>query len=610
MFCLFRILVSIVLVSFSISAFAQWKPSGNKIKTTWGENIDTNNVLPEYPRPQMVRSEWKNLNGLWNYAITSAGENYKSPQGKILVPFALESALSGVGKALDGKHWLWYERTFDIPTEWKNKRILLNFGAVDWKCEIFVNGKSCATHEGGYTPFSVDITDAINKGKNTLLVRVEDPTNDTNSPHQPRGKQALNPPWYMYTAISGIWQTVWLEPVEKNYIKNIKITPNIDKSVFAIEVSTNNKASFEVDVLADGEIVAKTTGTSDKKAFAFIKNAKLWSPENPFLYDIVVRLKDDAKTVDLVKTYSALRKISLYYTDKDPTKAKVKISLNNKPLFIYGIVDQGYWPDGLYTAPSDEALKFDIQTAKKLGFNAIRKHIKVETARWYYHCDKLGILVWQDMPSAMSPLQKLTWKPGQYVDDNNALPQEWLSRYKTELQSMVDTLYSHPCIVIWVLFNESWGQSNTAEFTKWIKAYDPTRLINPASGGNQTANVGDIVDSHNYPEPKIRYFESMKANVIGEFGALHCVVKGHMWTTGKTWGFGKFENQKQMHAQYNEYANSVISLMDLGLCGAMYFELYDVEREANGIMTYDRKILKFDEKEMLKTNQKIINSFK
>ena len=609
MFFLFRLLVGIILISFSISAFAHWKPVGDKIKTTWGENLNINNVLPEYPRPQMIRSEWKNLNGLWNYAITPIGESYKNPDGKILVPFALESLLSGVGKALDGKHCLWYERQIDIPLEWKNKRILLNFGAVDWRCEVFVNGKLCAKHEGGYTPFSVDITDALKGTQNTLLVRVEDPTNDTNSPCQPRGKQALNPPWYMYSAISGIWQTVWLEPVSNTYIKNIKITPNVDKSALEIELFTNNESTFEVQVLDSSNVIATATGTSSQKLNVPIKDAKLWSPQDPFLYDVHIKLKNADIIVDEIKTYSALRKISLYYTDKDPTKAKVKMCLNNQPLFIYGVVDQGYWPDGLYTPPSDEALKYDILVAKKLGFNAIRKHIKVETARWYYHCDKLGMLVWQDMPSAMNPQQKIKWKPGQYVDDHNALPKDWLGLYQRELQAMIDTLYSHPCIIMWVLFNESWGQSNTTEFTTWINSYDPTRLINPASGGNHTANDGDIVDSHNYPEPKIRYFESMKANVIGEFGALHCPVKNHIWSDKKTYGFGKFETQQQMHAQYDDYADTIIELMKIGLCGAMYFELYDVEQEANGIMTYDRKILKFNENAMQKTNQRIINSY-
>ena len=590
--------------------FAKWKPVGDKIMTRWGENIDINNVLPEYPRPQMVRPDWQNLNGLWNYAITPIGKNYESPDGKILVPFAIESALSGVGKALKANHWLWYERKLDIPKQWEGKRIILNFGAIDWQCEIFVNGKSCAIHEGGYTPFSVDITDALNGTENTLLVRVSDPTDDTNSPYQPRGKQALNPPWYMYTAISGIWQTVWLEPVEETHITRVKITPDIDTSAVSIELFTRGGTSFDVEIFDGKNIVAKASADCDKKAVVAIKNAKLWSPENPFLYDIMINLKNGSRVVDTVKSYCALRKISLLHTDKDPTKSTTKICLNNQPLFVYGVVSQGYWPDGLYTAPSDDALKYDIAIAKKLGFNSIRQHIKVEAARWYYHCDKLGILVWQDMPSTMSPKQKLKWTPGQYVDDRNALPQDWLDRYQKELREMIDALYSHPCIVIWVLFNESWGQSNTSEFAQWTKAYDSTRLLNPASGGNHTVNVGDIVDSHNYPEPKLRYFENAKANVIGEFGALHCEVKDHLWTSGKTWGFGKFKNQKQMHARYDEYANSIIELMKFGLCGAMYFELYDVEREANGIMTYDRKVLKFDEQSMSTTNQKIINSFR
>ena len=597
---------------FAACATAQWRPADGKILSRWGKALDASDVLPEYPRPQMERPQWKNLNGLWNYAIADAGAAYQKPDGKILVPFAVESALSGVGRKLGARQRLWYERGFSIPEEWRGKRVLLHFGAVDYRCKIFVNDVAVAEHEGGYDPFSADITDALKDGENRLKVCVADPTDDpAGCCLQPRGKQSLNPPWYMYSAVSGIWQTVWLEPAPRKRIEAVSFAPDIDNAALAIKISAPKDCSFTAEVFDGGKVAARVSARCGEAAVARIENAKLWSPENPFLYGVEITLIDGGAPVDKVKSYAAMRKISLLRTHKDPTLARTKIALNNKPIFLMGVVDQGYWPDGLYTAPTDGALKFDIETAKRLGFNTIRKHLKIEPARWYYHCDRLGMLVWQDMPCAINNAQKIKWAPGRYIgDDAGTLPAAWLETYRRDFRAMIDNLYSHPCIIAWVLFNEAWGQSDTARTAEWAKSLDPSRLINPASGGNMLAGCGDIVDSHNYPEPRIIYFENLKANVIGEFGALHHSVKGHMWTDGKTWGQGKYESSDELMEKYDEYADTIIGLQKHGLCGALYFELADVEREANGIITCDREVVKFPREKMSMTNARVIQAYK
>lgn len=390
------ILTTVAALSM-LCTFAQWKPVGDKIKTPWAEKVDPANVLPEYPRPQMVRSQWVNLNGLWDYAIKPAGAmEPKTMDGKILVPFAVESSLSGVQKGLTEKDELWYRRTFSVPAAWKGSNVLLNFGAVDWKADVFVNDILAGSHTGGFTPFSLDITPYLKaKGEQKLVVRVFD---GTDKGYQPRGKQVLNPNGIWYTPVSGIWQTVWIEPVAKSHISGIKAIPNLDQKNIAVTVAAENCTTgdlVEVKILDKGKLVASATGLPGSPLRLCIAEPKLWSPDSPFLYDMEVSLRQGGKTVDKVDSYTAMRKIG---TKRDKGGI-LRMTLNDKPLFHFGPLDQGWWPDGLFTAPTDEALLFDILKTKELGYNMIRKHVKVEPARWYYHCDREGILVWQDMPS-------------------------------------------------------------------------------------------------------------------------------------------------------------------------------------------------------------------
>ena len=385
----------IAICAFACAGFSQWKPAGDKIKTEWADKVDPQNVLPEYPRPIMERQQWLNLNGLWDYAITKKDAPLpKTFDGKILVPFAIESSLSGVGKTIKADQSLWYERKFQIPEDWKGKNVLLNFGAVDWKAEVFVNGNKIGEHTGGYTPFSFNITKNLKDGENSLAVRVWDSTGNG----LPRGKQIENPRGIFYTSVSGIWQTVWLEPVSASHISGLKITPDLDSSSFDIRVDSDDKsATATIKVLDNGKVVAQTTAAANKTANIPVKNPKLWWPKSPFLYDLEITLSNKGgEQVDSVKSYAAMRKFSIA---KHGRFGGVDFTLNNKKFFTFGPLDQGWWPDGLYTAPTDEALKFDIQRTKDLGFNSIRKHVKVEPARWYTHCDRLGMVVWQDMPS-------------------------------------------------------------------------------------------------------------------------------------------------------------------------------------------------------------------
>ena len=393
-----KLLFAIFLSLSCIQLFAQaWKPAGEKIKTIWADKVDSNNPLPEYPRPQLVRSEWMNLNGLWDYAILPKGGNIPTQhQGKILVPYPIESSLSGVQKPVGDNNELWYQRNFMIPANWKNKKIMLNFGAVDWKADVWVNDIKVGSHQGGYTPFSMDISSALIKDKSQkITVRVWDPTD---AGFQPRGKQVKNPQSIWYTAVTGIWQTVWLEPVEQLFIQQLKTVPNIDGGNIVVAAQTSGASAgdlIDVKVLDNGTVVGNAKSVVGQDAVVAVSNPKLWTPETPFLYDIEVDLIHNGVVTDKVKSYTGMRKIST----KVDANGIVRMQLNNKNYFHFGPLDQGWWPDGLYTAPTDEALAYDIQKTKDVGFNMIRKHVKVEPARWYYYCDKLGILVWQDMPS-------------------------------------------------------------------------------------------------------------------------------------------------------------------------------------------------------------------
>lgn len=593
----------IAICAFACAGFSQWKPAGDKIKTEWADKVDPQNVLPEYPRPIMERQQWLNLNGLWDYAITKKDAPLpKTFDGKILVPFAIESSLSGVGKTIKADQSLWYERKFQIPEDWKGKNVLLNFGAVDWKAEVFVNGNKIGEHTGGYTPFSFNITKNLKDGENSLAVRVWDSTGNG----LPRGKQIENPRGIFYTSVSGIWQTVWLEPVSASHISGLKITPDLDSSSFDIKVDSDDKsATATIKVLDNGKVVAQTTAAANKTANIPVKNPKLWWPKSPFLYDLEITLSNKGgEQVDSVKSYAAMRKFSIA---KHGRFGGVDFTLNNKKFFTFGPLDQGWWPDGLYTAPTDEALKFDIQRTKDLGFNSIRKHVKVEPARWYTHCDRLGMVVWQDMPSMFG--EGGDWQPrGFFQGEERTVSKKFEETYRKEWKEIMESLHSYPCIAIWVPFNEAWGQFKTKEITEWTKSMDPSRLVNSASGGNYF-DCGDIVDSHDYGNPIMYMFNNQKVNVVGEYGGIGCAVDGHLWVKDKNWGYGKMRSQEEVTKRFVELTNRFIDMTKYGCFGAIYTQTTDVEIEVNGLFTYDRKVLKVDEEKVREVNQKLSNIF-
>lgn len=594
-------ILTVVLGCAEISA--QWKPAGDRIHTRWATEIDVNNVLPEYPRPIMERGEWMNLNGLWNYAVVPLGTTSPSAyEGQILVPFAIESSLSGVGKRLGSDNELWYQRSFEVPSAWKGKRILLHFGAVDWKTDVWVNGVKVGTHTGGYTPFSFDVTAALRRGSNEVTVKVWDPTDQG---YQPRGKQSSRPHGIWYTPVSGIWETVWLEPVAQQFISSVRTLPDIDRRLLTFDVATNLPQEvdrIEAVVLADGKQVASGTSLPGVPVeVAMPADMKLWSPDHPFLYDVEINLYVRGRVVDHVKSYAAMRK----YSTRRDENGVMRLQLNNQDLFQYGPLDQGWWPDGLYTAPTDEALVYDIQKTKDFGFNMIRKHVKVEPARWYTHCDRLGVIVWQDMPNGdRSP----EWQSTQYFNGRDVTrTPESEANYRKEWKEIIDYLYSYPCIGVWVPFNEAWGQFKTPEIAAWTKQYDPSRLVNPASGGNHYA-CGDMLDLHKYPAPELYLYDAQRPTVLGEFGGIGLPFEGHTWETKRNWGYVQFKTSEEATAEYVKYARQLLGLSKHGFSAAVYTQTTDVEVEINGLMTYDREIIKLNEQEVRKINEEIVRS--
>lgn len=589
-------------LALTVCAQAQWKPAGDKIKTKWAEQINPKNVLPEYPRPQLERTDWVNLNGEWEYAIKPKGEiEPQAFDGNILVPFAVESSLSGVQKEVGDANELWYKRTFSVPANWKNKDIVLNFGAVDWKADVFINDVLIGSHQGGFTPFSFNITPYLNgKSNQKLVVRVWDPSDKG---YQPRGKQTSNPEGIWYTPVTGIWQTVWLEPVATNHITSVKSIPNIDNGTMNVTVGTSmpcNTSIVEVKLMDKGQVVASAKGIQGKELRLAVQNPTLWDTTNPYLYDMKVSLVKDGKVLDDVKSYTAFRKISA----KRDANGVMRMQLNNKNLFHYGPLDQGWWPDGLYTAPTDEALLYDIIKTKEWGFNMIRKHVKVEPSRWYYHCDKEGILVWQDMPSGDMGNQ---WAPHTY---NGGTDKERssasIANYYQEWKEIMDLCVSHPSVVVWVPFNEAWGQFDTEKVAEWTKNYDPSRLVNPASGGNHRA-CGDILDLHNYPGPNMFLYDPQRVTVLGEYGGIGLPLENHLWWNKRNWGYVQFKNSDEVTAEYVKYANELKDMVDRGFSAAVYTQTTDVEGEVNGLMTYDRKEIKINEAAVKKANQAVIN---
>ena len=574
--------VGLLTAAFTFSVQAEWKPVPGNIMTPWAEKVSPAMPLPEYPRPQMVREEWTNLNGLWSYAITEREAAQPGQfNGEILVPFCVESALSGVKKSLSSQQRLWYRRPFSAPELAKDGRLLLHFGAVDWEATVSVNGKLVGVHRGGYTSFSFDITDATKAtGQNELVVSVVDPTNKG---HQPVGKQSLtafgSPGGVWYSPCSGIWQTVWLEAVVKNHIESLKIEPDVDSGLVRVTVHGGGE-SILVTALDSGKVVAQGAGKSGESIALKIADAKLWSPDSPFLYDLKVESGNDQVT-----SYFGMRKISIGKDENGVTRPL----LNNRFVFQSGPLDQGYWPDGIYTAPTDEALKFDLEITKKLGFNMTRKHAKVEPARWYYWCDRLGLLVWQDMPSGRAGRGKKPEDPALRftpVSDQDA------RQFEGELKAMVAELFNSPSVIMWTVFNEGWGQYNTERITEMVKTLDSSRLINNASGWTDF-KVGDVIDIHRYPNPGTPKLEENRAAVLGEFGGLGLKIEEHLWSTRKPFVYRNISDQVSFNREYQRLWIKVgQQAQQKGLSAAVYTQITDVECELNGLMTYDRKVIK------------------
>jgi len=581
-----------------------WKPAGDHILTKWAEQVNPQNPLPEYPRPILVRNQWQNLNGLWDYVILPKGAGLPTKfDGKILVPFAIESSLSGVQKTVGQSKELWYQRSFTIPGIWKEKKVLLNFGAVDWKADVWINDIKVGSHQGGYTAFSYDITPFLGKTEQKLTVRVWDPSDKG---FQPRGKQVEDPRGIWYTAVTGIWQTVWLEAVGENYLTLVKSVSDIDNKTLAItSVPFERRAGdvIEVKVLDNGKVVGTGKSAAGEEALISLSEQKLWTPETPFLYDLEIALVRNGKPLDQVKSYAGMRKIA---TKRDASGI-VRMQLNNHDYFQFGPLDQGWWPDGLYTAPTDEALVYDIKKTKDFGFNMIRKHVKVEPARWYYHCDREGILVWQDMPSGGESPQ---WQQRSYFNGKELeRSQESEENFKAEWKAIIDQHISNPSIVTWVPFNEAWGQFKTPEITAWTKQYDPTRLVNSASGGNFYP-VGDMLDIHSYPAPDLALYDGKRVCVLGEYGGIGLPVESHLWVKDRNWGYVQYKTSEEATNAYIDLAEKLKALIPRGFSAAVYTQTTDVEMEINGLMTYDRKVIKLEEGRIAKVNREVCNSLR
>ena len=571
---------SLALPLLCANAAHAWAPKKASLMTKWAAQVDPKAPLPEYPRPQLVRKEWLNLNGIWEYQPGQANEATPTGQklsSEILVPFPVDSALSGVMERHDR---LWYRRNFTVPSNWRGQQIKLNFGAVDYEAEIIVNGQTVGTHKGGYEQFSYDITSYLKgDGPQELIVRVFDPTDNGG---QPRGKQTLNPGGIMYTPTTGIWQTVWLEPVAKNSIVGLHMTPDIDAGNVKLLVAAPNASANAVATVRvkDGNRVISTTRVRPNTDVMLpVKNAKLWSPDNPFLYNVDVTFNDGNAQADMVSSYFGMRKISMGMVD-----GVQRLLLNNKFTFQIGPLDQGFWPDGIYTAPTDEALEYDIKATKELGFNMVRKHIKVEPARWYYHADKLGILVWQDMPSENS-----------YT--GNPQPLDKIA-YEKQLVSVVTSHWNSPAIIMWVIFNEGQGYYDPARLVTAAKQLDPSRLVSRNSGTDygDDLSISDIRDAHAYPAPNYPPYNPAQASVCGEYGGIGYLYKGHLYR-GDDYKYQTYtivDTQEELHDMYGLFTDKLRQMRDdHALSAAVYTEITDVETEINGLLTYDR-IMKVD----------------
>jgi beta-galactosidase/beta-glucuronidase len=579
----------------SITLGDDWKSAAGPLATQWVKDVSPTNALPEYPRPQMTRKLWQNLNGLWQFR--AAKEDELPPIGKdlsakILVPYPPESALSGLMRHEDR---MWYRRTFDVPKKWAGNHVLLHLDAVDWDATVYVNGQKVGEHKGGYDAFGYDITNHLKTDSpQELIVGVFNPADQGDQPH---GKQKLKPGGIFYTPTSGIWQTVWIEPVKEAFIERLEITPDVDAGEVKLVVSPHG-------VMRRTPIVATITppgggapisadGFTGRPLSIKIPDAKLWSPETPVLYDLSVQLKVNNAVSDEVGSYFGMRKISVAKDEHGINR----LLLNNKPYFMAGPLDQGFWPDGIYTAPTDAALKFDIEQEKKYGFNMVRKHVKVEPERWYSWCDKLGLLVWQDMPSGPS-------KQGA----GEKMPQASKENFEHELDRMIAGRGNHPSIVMWVVFNEGWGQFDTPRLVEHVKKTDPSRLVDNASGWTDK-KAGDVMDMHHYPDPAMPKLEDTRAAVLGEFGGLGLAIEGHMWP-GKSWQYRGTADQSALTDSYVKMFEDAKALKEKGLCAVVYTQTTDVETESNGLMTYDRAVNKVEPERAAKAARELIGEEK
>lgn len=563
------------IIAMASHAQNSWKPAASRLQTPWAEKVNPANVLPDYPRPNLVRKRWQNLNGLWDFAAKVSEDAQAKLKSKILVPFPVESSLSGVGYQVQPNDILIYTREFAVPQAWDNDQVLLHFDAVDWSCKVYVNDRFVGSHAGGYDRFSFNIRPYLTKvGTQKLRVEVTDPGNTGG---QPNGKQVLKPSGIWYTGTSGIWQTVWIEPVADNYIKSYRVETKTDGTV---KIAVNAVGDVKNPIIklripntnVETELKPKAGGPAPVFEVK-IDDPKLWTPNTPYLYDFRLTLSDGDKALDEVRGYFGVREIKVA---KDSAGIN-RLMLNGHPTFMYGPLDQGFNPDGLHTYPTEDCFLFDLKTIKGYGCNMLRKHIKVEPDRYYYACDKMGLMVWQDMPSMSE--------------------QPFLNKvaFESELSRMIETHWNFPSIVMWVPFNEGWGQYDTERITAFVQRKDPTRLVNNASGWTDKG-VGSVSDIHVYPGPGVPDLDDKRAAVLGEFGGLGLPVAGHTWTDKGNWGYVKYNSSKEVTDAYVDLLTKVRSLIPAGLCAAIYTQTTDVEIETNGWLTYDRKVFKIDQK--------------
>ncbi|MCV9389302.1 sugar-binding domain-containing protein [Reichenbachiella ulvae] len=589
-----RLNILLILCLISVTGFGQkWQMADAPLVTSWAEDVDSKNPLPEYPRPIMEREAWQNLNGLWEFQ--EANETDRIPYDQnlsetILVPYPWESALSGIRRQLESQR-AWYRRTFSVPEKWKGQRVLMHFGAVDWEATVYINGRFVGTHQGGFDAFYFDITAALEDGEQEVIVQVFDPGTDEAVTVGKQNNQRFDDPQrYAYSPASGIWQTVWLEAVPQIYIEDIHTTPDVESEMIEVTVNASSQiddgAMAKITVLDGDKEIGSSLGKLNLPFYVSVPDPKLWSPDSPFLYDVKIELIREEKSIDEVKSYVGMRKISM-----SKFMNMQRIMLNDEFVFQMGPLDQGYWPDGIYTAPTDEALKWDIEKTKEFGYNMIRKHIKVEPQRWYYWCDKMGILVWQDMPS--------TFKKRSEQDKEI---------FELELQRMIKTHWNHPSIINWVVFNEHWGAYDVVRNTENVMKLDPTRLVTGNSGidaGKPDVDyvVGHIKDNHSYRPPSVPFGNDLRAVVNGEYGAIGYKIKGHIWDTDGPWVHHNYEGKEAATMEYERFIDMILEFQEEGLSAAVYTQWTDVENEMNGIYTYDRKEIKLDKERVTKANQ-------